>query len=393
MIKITLTFLLFCVFVYTKAQTPFFPVKKQSQWTYIDLQGKEMLKITKEVENLSPFYEGLAVVQDIQTQKFGYLNTKGEWAIKPIYTKAGNFDKGMAIVHLPCDANCLMSNKDAYFEGLGFSDYTQFIDKQGKVILKDNSQDPEPYKRFSFSDYNKEERLIAVWGLGLGDYKSMMNRKGEVISDRVVAMSPMEIIDGLVACRSIKPYYADKNGKKVLDMAQYCFISDFSEGYAWVILCEEDKDDQNILIDKKGKAIFKLTNKDYNYPQAVGEGIFPIKMVELEGSYATRIVFWNLNGKQVFPKIYQDAHSFQNGLAFVRENEKTFGYITKTGKMQIVLDAEVFDDKTEFGDFTTEGFAFVYRKRYNEESQQEDLIVIGLLLKNGQYFPAVSEEE
>jgi hypothetical protein len=388
--KIILTLVCIGAFLFTNAQIPFFPVKKLNNWTYVDLKGKEALKVMLEIQNPSPFYDGLAVAQDIKTKKFGYLNPKGEWAIKPIYEKAGDFDKGMAIVHLPCDANCLKPDKDGHSAGLGFDGYTQLIDKQGKIVLKDNSQDPEPSKRFCFSDYNKEERLVVVWGLGLGDYKSMMNRKGEIIGDRVVTMLPMEIIDGLVACRA---YFADKDGKKVLDVAQYCFTSNFSEGYTWVVLCEENKDDQNILIDKKGKIILKFpNNKEYQSPKVVGEGVFPVTMVEKEGSYDTRIVFLDLKGKKMFSKIYKDAHSFKNGLAFVKENDKILGYINKTGKMQITIDAGNFDEKTEFGDFTAEGYAFIYGKVYNEQTQQDELILMGLLLKDGQYFPAISEE-
>ncbi|TAE72201.1 MAG: WG repeat-containing protein [Bacteroidetes bacterium] len=385
-------FLLLLFFVFNfglNAQNPFFPIKKSNQWSYIDLKGKEVLKINANLTNLGNFYEGLAAVQDEKTKKYGYIDTKGQWAIKPIYEAAGYFDKGMAIVMLACDENCLKEG-----EGLMNFFYTLLIDKTGKVVLRDNSQDTEPYKRFWFADFNQEERLVAIWGLGVGDFKSLMNRKGEVISDRIVSMSKLEIVDGLAACRSIKPSYIDKSGKKVIDASMYNFIRDFSNGYAWLDLTTEikgktDKDGQPmlkeelVLIDKKGKQVLKFSKDDYSFAREVGEGLFPMILKE-EISDSRRTIFMNLKGQKALPKTYKEAQSFKNGLAFVKEINDSFGYIDKRGKFVIELSAENFNlENTMFGDFNAGGYAFIYER----DVVFDNVFVKGILLKNGQYFP------
>jgi hypothetical protein len=63
------------------------------------------------------FSEGLANVMDVSTNKAGYINSKGEWAIEPNYKKASCFLHGLGVV-------------------LNEDDLVQVLNKDGKVILE-----------------------------------------------------------------------------------------------------------------------------------------------------------------------------------------------------------------------------------------------------------------
>ncbi|MGN7055431.1 WG repeat-containing protein, partial [Neisseria sp. P0003.S004] len=47
-----------------------------------------------------PFSEGLAAVATVDTNKYGYINTKGEMVIPPKYEEAFYFNEGLAAVKI-----------------------------------------------------------------------------------------------------------------------------------------------------------------------------------------------------------------------------------------------------------------------------------------------------
>jgi hypothetical protein len=96
-----------------------------ARFTYIDRTGKE-IRQPFYAEHVRNFSEGLAAVRPGKTfggcsEKVGYLNTKGEWSIKPQFDEADDFSEGMAAV-----------NHGAACHAGGTWGY---IDKGGKVVL------------------------------------------------------------------------------------------------------------------------------------------------------------------------------------------------------------------------------------------------------------------
>jgi hypothetical protein len=96
-----------------------------ARFTYIDRTGKE-IRQPFYAEHVSNFSEGLAAVRPGKTlggcsEKVGYLNTKGEWSIKPQFDDADDFSEGLAVVNH--GAKCQMGGEWGY------------IDKEGKVVL------------------------------------------------------------------------------------------------------------------------------------------------------------------------------------------------------------------------------------------------------------------
>jgi hypothetical protein len=98
-----------------------------AQITYIDLSGHE-IHAPLSVRTAHSFADGLAaVVPDHVLRakggcaKGGYLNTKGEWAIKPQFGGFSDFSEGLAAVNP--GANCGMGGKWGY------------VGKEGQTVI------------------------------------------------------------------------------------------------------------------------------------------------------------------------------------------------------------------------------------------------------------------
>ncbi|MBK7840778.1 MAG: WG repeat-containing protein [Candidatus Obscuribacter sp.] len=90
----------------------------------LDSQGKEVTG--PRFAKISAFTEGLAAAQDNVTRRYGYIDSKGNWAIKPVYLAANPFYGGTAFVK---PAGSLFP-----IDMTGQFKYAAMIDKTGKTI-------------------------------------------------------------------------------------------------------------------------------------------------------------------------------------------------------------------------------------------------------------------
>ena len=130
------------------------------QITYIDRSGREICRPFS-AKQFSDFSEGLAAVRPGKifggcSQKAGYLNTKGEWSIKPQFDQAMDFSEGLAAVNN--GGRCGAGGKWGYIKKDGkltipfrYDFASQF--KDGHACVKGNGQ----WKRI---DQNGNETLI-----------------------------------------------------------------------------------------------------------------------------------------------------------------------------------------------------------------------------------------
>ncbi len=118
----------------------------KTPWELIDIKGKRLSD--KTWGNVMEFGDGLAPARD-ENDKYGFINAKGEWVIKPQYTEADPFFEGLAAVSIdykwgfidktgklviPAEYSSLGRFKD----GIAMIEKTDeylYINKQGKVIL------------------------------------------------------------------------------------------------------------------------------------------------------------------------------------------------------------------------------------------------------------------
>lgn len=260
------------------SQNPYFPQRdlETANWRYLDIDGKIVLKIDlKDIEDLRPFSDDFAATQDAKTHLWGYINTSGKWQIKPTFEFANDFIDGYAIVSNKCKTNC---NKNA--EGI-LNDYIgRIIDKKGKVIFTDNSQDEAAYKRY-FMDQNLGSGLFRVtFATGFNDMKNLINLKGEILCDTysVFSGSGDIIFDAEMQAYRCKNRYYNLKGEMILDLSQHTYVQPFSSSYTWASAeigeDEENLISYNLLLDKKGKEIARFESNSFSLPSPVVDGLF-----------------------------------------------------------------------------------------------------------------------
>ena len=189
-------------------------------------------------DEVSNFHEGLSAV--CKSQKWGYINAKGEEVIPCKYVGACDFSEGLACVYLEGDDMPIA-----------------FIDKKGHIILEgffgDTALGEGSFWPISFKDgkcfvYDKDRHDIWI------------NKKGQIVDE------PQQSESVVVEPSDYEVFYEDgKYGIKdslgnVIVTAKYSYINEYSQGLAVAYL---DCDDKTIYgyIDKKGNNTF--TDKDF----------------------------------------------------------------------------------------------------------------------------------
>lgn len=115
--------------------------KKYCTWT--DRTGKEIpVKLTAAEE----FAEGLAAASDMVSGKYGYMNTTGQWVIKPQYWMAKPFNGGIALVANSQENTrwfFINTKGDTLLTKYGYSTAESFVDGltiiDNKFFTKDGS--------------------------------------------------------------------------------------------------------------------------------------------------------------------------------------------------------------------------------------------------------------
>ena len=174
---------------------------------YIDKTGKIMANKLTENETFS---EGLTIVKDPKTEKYGYADKNGKIVIRQQYLDARFFNEGLAA-----------ASYDRFEWG--------FIDKTGKWIVQPK------YRQVSYF-FDDMARVCVEYKWGF------VNKKGQmVIPPKFTYVKDFH--DGLVAVVSwednqVKSGYLDKTGRIVIPIRFYNRyineVSDFSEGLAFV---------------------------------------------------------------------------------------------------------------------------------------------------------------
>jgi hypothetical protein len=126
--------------------------------TYIDRSGRE-IRPSISAEYVSNFSEGMAAVRTGEivggcSGKVGYLNTKGDWAIKPQFDEARDFSDGLAAVNQ--GGKCHIGGKWGY------------IDKDGTLVIPFRYDFVRPFKDgHACVEEGGQWKLIDVKGNGV----------------------------------------------------------------------------------------------------------------------------------------------------------------------------------------------------------------------------------
>jgi hypothetical protein len=164
---------------------------------------------------------------------------------------------------------------------------------------------------------------------------------------------------------SVKDFYIDRTGKKVLDCPE-SGCSEFSEGIAVV---STTANNTKKFIDKTGKVLFQ---GDYLSVEPFSDGLAIVKVKDPSGGTNDKYGAIDKTGKMVVEAKYDDMKSFSDGMALVGRKPSElkigelglcpgdckYGYVDKTGKL-------VIEPQYEIAQPFSEGYALVKKDAYS----------------------------
>lgn len=238
--------------------------------------------------------------------KWGYINDKGNWVIKPQYQMALDFHDGLAMV------------KDTYQGG----EVWDFINENGQKIIQS--------EYFGFGTFLK-----------LYDYKVTV-QPHDYFAEGLIPVT-VQILDPTYRGAKVSGYL-NKEGQLEL-YGYYDQVHNFSEGLA--------------RVEKGGKSGYIDKNGDYVIPPSFpSAGPFANGLAPVLDEATNKWGFIDKKGKFVIAPQFSKAREFSNGLAPVWKDFK-WGYLSPDGSYAVPLQyrsADVFSDGYAF--VTTEKDAF-----------------------------------
>ena len=308
------------------------------QYELIQPDMEALAKVMPKYNAVYSFSEGLAAVCDKETDRYGFIDKKGNEVLPcQYYDVSCAFSDGVAVV-----------SKD----GEGWS----LIDKKGKEIASfDGKYRPGFSKAF-------HDGMMAIFDPE-NDKEGYIDKTGKVV---IPAELDMRMCNGSMTtdfseglCRrydydSQKSSFIDMTGNKVFECEGDA--EDFSDGLAAVSKCFSlDNDDFVCRIGFVDKTGFEAIPTTFDHTGRFVDGLCWAEAgnscgfinregkFELTGDYKTLVLEEGIECGS-----YPLCPTFSEGLAWVCNKEGKFGYIDKTGKVVI---------------------PFRYESRYDEDSE------------------------
>lgn len=170
-------------FINTKGMRVFPNLSRTIMWAYV----------TPDPVEARPFKNGLAAYYDIDSKRYGFINTKGQFVVKPVFLDAHDFSEGLAAVKLPAT----QSNPAAW----------GFIDTSGKMVIP---------AKFSIEPGNFRTGRAPVEKRN--GHKVMINKSGEVVSPEFYELSECFSNGNAIAGNMGYNYFLiDSNYKQISD--------------------------------------------------------------------------------------------------------------------------------------------------------------------------------
>lgn len=249
------------------------------------------------------FYTGVelfpASIKTINGTKWGYINKKGVFKIKPIFDQAMDFQvNGVAVV--------AVNNKNGV------------INRYGQFIVRPKYDTISPFS---------EGRAQVIDGQGF----KVIDENGRVLTSKPYSMigsyNDGRALFANTTENGLYLYgYLNRQGKEVIP-ARFITANEFHNGYAVVQI----SDQEFALMNKDGKIIHK-----YPYPFVgnLSDGLLAFKETK-DGKFG----YIDKNSDVVIPPKYTFAQPFQHGYAIVNmssDYRNEYGLINKTGDFLIL---------------------------------------------------------
>lgn len=272
------------------------------------------------------FYEGLAVFKDKKTNKFGYINKKGEIVIPPKFLKASIFSEGLAAVN--------------FGEA---SEKWGYIDKEGNSVIEGKYSIANRFSEglatvlitgvedFDISSTNWDSLRI-----GMSSNWLVINRKGNMHSgpfngflNRLLIYSEgFSVVEKHFFGEVFGYRFIDKEGNFTTDF-DLMDVTRFEEGYAGVQISE----DSWVFVDTS----FNVVSEKFEEVYPFSDGLAAVKE---DGKWG----YIDTNFNLVIPAKYDSCGLFLYQLAPFSLKSMSLiieGYINREGK--IVYQKEKFD--------------------------------------------------
>lgn len=256
---------------------------KNNAFFFIDKSGNIVISCGSDINpylQCGGFHEGLAVVRDTQSDRYGFMDKSGHIAIPCQWEDACYFLEGLATVWNNEKSGC--------------------IDKTGRLVIPCKFNEGPYFHEglaFVFSDDEDEEYVI--------------DKTGHKVFDMVYQHYDSRFQEGLVS--SDDNGFVDQNGELVIeDKWSPCGMG-FSEGVAPT---EEG------YIDHSGRVV--IPNR-WDECFEFHEGLAIV-------TNSGKCGYIDHGGHEAVPCIWDEAYSFSNGLAKVKLDGKCY-FIDKQGKV------------------------------------------------------------
>jgi hypothetical protein len=275
-----------------------YPIKENGKWGYMDETGKVV--VPPAYDYAWDYNDGMGRVK--QKGKYGFLNEKGELVIKPEFGYADDFKEGFARINTK-DTTVLDNLYDGYDLNAGWT----FVDKKGVVFNQTFAK--AEFLKTGLAQVKDDPAYDSPWTyakLGNGTLEREDHNTDAIFAfnghDLAPASDPANGKIGMI-----------NRKEEWIIQPTFDFMDSYSEG-----LAAANKDNIYGYVDGKGNWVYKqiISIKDYVY-------------------------------------VATDFKPFTNGLAAVRFDKDSYGYITKDGKVAF---------KQRFksaGSFSPEGYAIV----------------------------------
>lgn len=228
--------------------------------------------------------------KQVQGEKWGFIDAKGNFAIPAMYDEVSNFSCGYALVYV--------------------GDAPKFIDTNNKMLTTPSMDD-------AYDFYNKYAKIYVDGKYGLLDNSGKATI--QPFFYRLGYMGDNGLIGGCVGESDMCGYY-DKDGKVVLT-PMYNTVGMFEDGAAVVVL-----NDKYGVIDKDGKWLISAM---YDGLDNLGHGLIGFSQ---NGKYGVL----NLKGETVIQPIYKDFQvPVDNDLIAVTMDGEKWGFVDFKGNQVI----------------------------------------------------------
>lgn len=331
------------------------PFLLDNKWGFFDKAGNIVIQpkfkvFVNNYGDLPCFSEGLTSIVDVETERVGYINKKGEIKIAPVYYSATSFNEGVAFVgrqndHVLIDTsgNIIAQNFVAIngyysrFSNNRACVQKQFafgyINKSGKFVIEPKFDEAE-----DFSDGLAAVKMNDKWGF--------IDTLGNVKVDFKFSNKPNSFRNGRAFVQGTNNKWGiiDTDGYLIVEPV-YHQVFNFSGGYAVVSLMDDKWNLTYQIIDINGKPV-KVFAKPANSSETITvlSGFSEGLAVAMKG-YKKGLI--DYKGNSVVGFQYRELYPMSCGMAYFEKYDDktrkvTRGFINNSGKEVIVIEEPKF---------------------------------------------------